>query len=213
MKNKKGMTIIIAIVAAAMIISTFASIFAGSGKATSSGKTVEVSEDNLNENGTNQKVATEITDSLKEAMNNAKVETGDKEVKATITVSEDVSSIQADKMTEEYANQLKEKYKGKNISVQVIHGKETVSSLKDYAGIVSPDATIPKADIQISSGLTIMDRYVSVTLDTDKPQEYDVEVLGQKLEYVPSKNYYDGLIESTDEAAITKSLKVTKKAK
>lgn len=213
MKNKKGMKIIIAIVAAAMIISTFASIFVGGGRDTSSGKTVEVNEDNLNENGSSQQVATEITDSLKEAMNNAKVEAGDKDVKATITVSEDVSAIQADKMTEEYANQLKEKYKGKNISVQVIHGKETVSSLNNYAGIASSDASIPKADIQISSGLTLMDRYVAVTLDTDKPQEYDVEVSGQKLEYVPSRNYFDGLIESTDEAAITKSLKITKKAK
>ncbi|MPN17923.1 hypothetical protein SDC9_165280 [bioreactor metagenome] len=145
-------------------------------------------------------------------MENAKVEIKDKEVIGVINVSEDANKVQADKLADEYTNTLKEKYKNKDIKVQVVYNKEKLSESNTYVD-VNKDAKskLPKINIQISAGLSGLDRYVAVSLEADKPEQYVVKVLGQDLKYVPAKKFFHGVVESTDEEAIKKGTKVTVK--
>ena len=52
-------------------------------------------------------------------------------------------------------------------------------------------------------------RYVRVILDTPNPEKYSVEVLGKKLKYRPKNKYFHDVIESYDEQAIKKAIKIT----
>lgn len=66
-------------------------------------------------------------------------------------------------------------------------------------------------DVAVEAGLTAFDRYVKVTLDTENPEAFDVTVKGTKLKYVESKKFFQGLVNSADEAAIKADVKVTVK--
>lgn len=207
-RNQKIMKIIVAVVATAMVVTTFSSVFSFGG--INDSKNPQVVENNTDNNV--EKVNTDITDALRKDMENAKVEIKDKEVIGVINVSEDANKVQADKLADEYTNTLKEKYKNKDIKVQVVYNKEKLSESNTYVD-VNKDAKskLPKINIQISAGLSGLDRYVAVSLEADKPEQYVVKVLGQDLKYVPAKKFFHGVVESTDEEAIKKGTKVTVK--
>lgn len=214
-KNQKIMKIIVAVVAIAMVVTTFSSVFSFGG--INDSKNPQVVENNTDsntntENNTQEKVNTDITDALRKDMENAKVEVKDKEVIGVINVSEAANKAQADKLADEYTKTLKDKYKDKNIKVQVVYNKEKLSESSTYVDVnKDPKSKLPKTNVQISAGLSGMDRYVAISLDTDKPEQYVVKVLGQDLKYVPSKKFFHGVVESTDEEAIKKGVKVTVK--
>lgn len=209
-KNQKIMKIIVAVVAIAMLVTTFSAVFTLNGS--KDPVVIENNTDTNTGNNTGEKVNTDITDTLKKDMENAKVEVKDKEVIGVINVSEAANKAQADKLADEYTNTLKEKYKDKDIKVQVIYNKEKLSESSTYVNVNKDTASkLPKASIQISAGLSGMDRYVAVSLDTDKPEQYVVKALGQDLKYVPAKKFFHGVVESTDEEAIKKGVKVTLK--
>ncbi len=207
-KNQKIMKIIVAVVAIAMVVTTFSSVFSFGG--INDSKNPQVVENNTDNNV--KKVNTDITDALRKDMENAKVEVKDKEVIGVINVSEAANKAQADKLADEYTKTLKDKYKDKNIKVQVVYNKEKLSESSTYVDVnKDPKSKLPKTNVQISAGLSGMDRYVAISLDTDKPEQYVVKVLGQDLKYVPSKKFFHGVVESTDEEAIKKGVKVTVK--
>jgi hypothetical protein len=56
--------------------------------------------------------------------------------------------------------------------------------------------------IKILPGLTAFQRTVIVTLNTDNDKNYKVTVLGKELEYKEDKDYFIGLVDSSDEEAI-----------
>lgn len=213
-KNTKVTKIIIGIVASAMIISTVASVFTLGNKG-SSDKTKQVTEESVKKeneknNDTTAKVESTITEDLKQDMAKAVVKETATEVTAVINVTKTVTRIQADKMVEEYANTLKAKYKGKTIKVQVVKNKEIIAETSAHSGVVKENG-IPPMDVKIGTGITSMDRYIEITLKTDKPEQYNIQVMGTTLKYVPAKKFFHGVIESTDENAIKNNIKVALK--
>ncbi|MEA4826683.1 MAG: hypothetical protein VB130_08640 [Clostridium sp.] len=212
--KKKALRIIIGVVAVAMIVTTFASLAdlnKGKNKENKENK-VEVTEDTVKKDG-GEKINTDITEALKKDMAAAKVKVGEKEVTSVITITGAVNKVQADRIAEEQTKALKEKYKGKDIKVQVVQkGKnDKLAETNTYGDIKNKDKGIPSMDVKIGSGITNMDRYVAVTLQTDKPEQYVVKASGQDLKYVPSKKIFHGVIQSTDEAAIKNSVKISLK--
>ncbi|MCY6370968.1 hypothetical protein [Clostridium ganghwense] len=203
--RKKTQRILVALLTLALVGSTFATIASlrgGKSKQKENGKEVT------------QPINKEITEGLKKDMQNAKIEAGDKVVKATITITSEANKIQADKVADQLAKELKEKNKGKDVSVDVVYDGEKVSESNIYdtpKDEAKKDDNIPEKTITIKSGLTEMDRYVAITLKTDDPTKYSVEVMGQKLEYVPSKKLFHGVIQTTDENAIRSNVKVALK--
>ena len=206
-KRKKIMKIIIAIVALAMIVSTFAGIF-GNRSAKTENQT-KVTKDSISEKdkkAINDTLSKDVPQDVKKDMQNAKVQVSGNAVNGVIVLSQQLNKIQSDKVAEEYAKTLTDKYKGKDINVKVVYKNQDVAKVNSSS--VTLAKNIPSAIIKISSGITEMDRYVSVKLNTDKPQEYSVEVGGKKLEYFAEGKYFDGVVEKTDEAQIKKSIKV-----
>lgn len=209
--KKKALRIIIGVVAIAMIVTTFASL-ADLNKGKKKENKVEVTEDTVKKDG-GEKINTDITEALKKDMAAAKVKVGEKEVTSVITLTGEANKVQADRVAEEQTKALKEKYKGKDIKVQVVQkGKnDKLAETNTYGDIKNKDKGIPSMDVKIGSGITNMDRYVAVTLQTDKPEQYVVKASGQDLKYVPSKKIFHGVIQSTDEAAIKNSVKISLK--
>lgn len=209
--KKKALRIIIGVVAIAMIVTTFASL-ADLNKGKKKENKVEVTEDTVKKDG-GEKINTDITEALKKDMAAAKVKVGEKEVTSVITLTGEASKVQADRVAEEQTKALKEKYKGKDIKVQVVQkGKnDKLAETNTYGDIKNKEKGIPSMDVKIGSGITNMDRYVAVTLQTDKPEQYVVKASGQDLKYVPSKKIFHGVIQSTDEAAIKNSVKISLK--
>ncbi|MCY6370990.1 hypothetical protein [Clostridium ganghwense] len=90
-----------------------------------------------------------------------------------------------------------------------VWGKKADSTNK-YDGWVLKAVTVtegqstelPTATVTVGATMTGFDRYVEVKLDTDKPEDYKVSVLGTELEYVASKGIFNGVVNSTDEEAI-----------
>ena len=70
------------------------------------------------------------------------------------------------------------------------------------AVVTVTENTLPTATTKVEAGLTAFDRYVEVTLDTTKSEDYKVTVLGTELKYVAAKGIFQGIIASSDEAAI-----------
>lgn len=211
-KRLKVAKIIIFIVTLTMVAGTVAMSFSFGGKSNEKEQveTKNVTEKNLNKNGKVEDVNVNVTPELKKNIENVKVQAKGNEVAGVVIISNKINKIQADKTAEACMKNLQEKYKGKNINIKVVYKNQTASELSAYQSVPSSkNKNIPQAEVQICSGITMMDRYVSITLKTDKPQQYTVEIAGKKLEYVPKKKYFDGLIESSDEAKIRKSLKIT----
>ncbi|MCY6484531.1 hypothetical protein OW763_09280 [Clostridium aestuarii] len=210
--RKKTMKLVIIFVTLTMVISTFAAII----KSSSSGNTTKVTEEKLNkEKG--QTVETEITETAKKDMENAKVEVGENEVKAVINLNEGVNKIQADKIASEYAEKLKEQHKGKDVKVEVVEGEEKVSESNVYNKVESEqnkkDGMPEIESIQIKDGVTNMDRHVIVTLKTDTPEKYMVAVMGNVCRYVENKKYFHTVVDSNDESKIKKDIIIFLKKK
>lgn len=77
--------------------------------------------------------------------------------------------------------------------------------------IVNLNEDMPEPTIEIKPGLTAFQRLATVTLATDKPEEYRVTVLSKELTYKESIKKFVGLVDSSDEAAIKSGITVSKK--
>lgn len=211
MKNnskKKGMKIIIAFVTLALVGSTFATI-ASMRKAKSEKNVQQVNEETVKKEGAKE-VDKDITEALKKNMESAKVQAGDKEVQAKITVTSEANKIQLDKVAAEYSKQLQEKYKGKDIKVEVIYGGKKVSESNVYNTVKDEkNKDIPKMTVRMENGLSNMDRHVIINLDTKTPEKYTVTVLGQKCRYAVNQKFFHTVVETTDEKAIKEGIKIT----
>lgn len=211
MKNnskKKGMKIIIAFVTLALVGSTFATI-ASMRKAKSEKNVQQVNEETVKKEGAKE-VDKDITEALKKNMESAKVQAGDKEVQAKITVTSEANKIQLDKVAAEYSKQLQEKYKGKDVKVEVIYGGKKVSESNVYNTVKDEkNKDIPKMTVRMENGLSNMDRHVIINLDTKTPEKYTVTVLGQKCRYAVNQKFFHTVVETTDEKAIKAGIKIT----
>ncbi len=211
MKNnskKKGMKIIIAFVTLALVGSTFATI-ASMRKAKSEKNVQQVNEETVKKEGAKE-VDKDITEALKKNMESAKVQAGDKEVQAKITVTSEANKIQLDKVAAEYSKQLQEKYKGKDVKVEVIYGGKKVSESNVYNTVKDEkNKDIPKMTVRMENGLSNMDRHVIINLDTKTPEKYTVTVLGQKCRYAVNQKFFHTVVETTDEKAIKEGIKIT----
>lgn len=211
MKNiskKKGMKIIVALITVALVGSTFATI-ASMRKAKSENNVQKVNEETVKKEAAKE-VDKDITESLKKDMESAKVEAGDKEVKAKITVTSEANKIQLDKVAAEYSKQLQEKYKEKDIKVEVIYGGNKVSESNVYNPVKDEkDKDIPKMTVRMENGISNMDRHVIINLDTKTPEKYTVTVLGQKCRYAVNQKFFHTVVETTDEKAIKEGIKIT----
>lgn len=152
------------------------------------------------------------------------VEEGNKEVKSTVEVSEGVTPFDryvkvtldvADPANYEVtvAGQKLDFAEGKNFFDGIVNQtdeakiKESVKVVKIGEPVEVPTAKVEK----VEAGVTPFDRYVTVTLDTETPEKFEVTVDGQKLEFAEGKNYFDGIVNGTDEAKIKAGVKVTVK--
>ncbi|AYF53400.1 hypothetical protein FDJ70_06545 [Clostridium botulinum] len=206
-KRKKIMKIIIAIVALAMIISTFAGIF---GTKSSSKQDKTVTKENIKKEDKkeiNEKVSKDIPEQAKKDIQNAKVQIKENVVNGTIVLNQELNQVQLDKIAETYGKTLSEKYKDKEIKVKVVHKNQVASDFS--TSNINVGKGIPKAQVEIAPGVVMSNRYVRVILDTPNPEKYSVEVLGKKLEYRPKNKYFHNVIESYDEQAIKKAIKIT----
>lgn len=211
MKNnskKKGMKIIVAFITLALVGSTFATI-ASMRKAKSEKNVQQVNEETVKKEGAKE-VDKDITEALKKNMESAKVQAGDKEVQAKITVTSEANKIQLDKVAAEYSKQLQEKYKGKDVKVEVIYGGKKVSESNVYNTVKDEkNKDIPKMTVRMENGLSNMDRHVIINLDTKTPEKYTVTVLGQKCRYAVNQKFFHTVVETTDEKAIKEGIKIT----
>ncbi len=150
------------------------------------------------------------------------VEEASKEVKAVVTVDAGLTAF------DRYVKvELENVEDPENYNVTVMGTKLTyVASKGFFQGLVnSSDEAAIKADVKVvytkvevptatatvEAGLTAFDRYVKVTLATETPEAFDVTVKGTKLTYVASKGFFQGLVNSADEAAIKADVVVTVK--
>lgn len=166
-------------------------------------------------------VDTELTEKIKKdkGVSKANVYTQNGNVLATIVVKNELKDEDAKKLANEYAEQIKAKYKDKVIDVQIIkNGNNIVNVVKNEdlkpkttAQSVKNDASMPKFTVKIENGLTVTNRYVAVTLETSTPEKYKVTVLGKELKYVADKKVFHEVIESTDEQAIKGAVKIEAK--
>lgn len=85
------------------------------------------------------------------------------------------------------------------------------AAIKADVKVVYTKVEVPTATATVEAGLTAFDRYVKVTLATETPEAFDVTVKGTKLTYVASKGFFQGLVNSADEAAIKADVVVTVK--
>ncbi|MCY6355100.1 hypothetical protein [Clostridium sp. ZS2-4] len=211
MKNnskKKGMKILVGFITLALIGSTFATI-ASMRNAKSKKNVQQVNEETVKTEGTKE-VDKDINEVLKKDMASAKVEAGDKEVKAKITVTSEANKIQLDKIAEEYSKQLQEKYKGKDVKVEVLYGGKTAAESNVYNPVKDEkNKDIPKMTVRMENALSTMDRHVIITLDTKTPEKYTVTVLGQKCRYAVKQKFFHTVVETTNEKAIKDSIKIT----
>lgn len=210
MKNnskKKGMKILVAFITLALVGSTFATI-SSMRKAKSEKNVQQVNEETVKKEPAKE-VDKDITEALKKDMESAKVEAGDKEVKAKITVTSEANKIQLDKLAAEYSKQLQEKHKGKDVKVEVIYGDKKVAESNLYTPAKDEkNKDIPKMTVRMENGLSNMDRHVIVNLDTQTPEKYTVTVLGQKCRYAANQKFFHTVVETTDEKAIKDSIKI-----
>ncbi len=211
MKNiskKKGIKIIVAFITLALVGSTFATI-ASMRKAKSEKNVQQVNEETVKKEGAKE-VDKDITEALKKNMESAKVQAGDKEVQAKITVTSEANKIQLDKVAAEYSKQLQEKYKGKDIKVEVIYGGKKVSESNVYNTVKDEKSKdTPKMTVRMENGISNMDRHVIINLDTKTPEKYTVTVLGQKCRYAVNQKFFHTVVETTDEKAIKAGIKIT----
>lgn len=211
MKNiskKKGIKIIVAFITLALVGSTFATI-ASMRKAKSEKNVQQVNEETVKKEGAKE-VDKDITEALKKNMESAKVQAGDKEVQAKITVTSEANKIQLDKVAAEYSKQLQEKYKGKDIKVEVIYGGKKVSESNVYNTVKDEKSKdTPKMTVRMENGISNMDRHVIINLDTKTPEKYTVTVLGQKCRYAANQKFFHTVVETTDEKAIKAGIKIT----
>lgn len=209
-KRKRIMKIIIGIVALAMIISTFAGVFANrSAKTENQTKVTKDSISNKDKKAINDSLKKDIPQDVKKDMENAKVQVKDNKVNAVIVATKELNQIQLDNVAEQYARSLESKYKGKEVNVKVMYKNQVAS---DFNGTtISLGKGIPSAKVEISPGLVMSNRYVRVILNTPNPEKYSVEVLGKKLEYKSNKKFFHNIVDSYDENAIKKGLKITLK--
>lgn len=150
------------------------------------------------------------------------VEEASEEVKAIVTVDAGLTAF--DRYVKVELENVKDP---ENYNVTVMGTKLTyVASKGFFQGLVnSSDEAAIKADVKVvytkvevptatatvEAGLTAFDRYVKVTLATETPEAFDVTVKGTKLTYVASKGFFQGLVNSADEAAIKADVVVTVK--
>ena len=202
-KRKKIMKVIIAIVALAMIVSTFAGIFGNRSAKTE--KQTKVTKDSIStkdKKAINDTLNKDIPEDVKKDMQNAKVQVKDNTVSAVIVATKELNQIQLDNVAEQYARTLESKYKGKEVNVKVMYKNQVVS---DFNGTnINFGKGIPSAKVEIAPGLVMSSRYVRVILNTPNPEKYSVEVLGKKLEYKKEKKFFHNVVDSYDENAIKK---------
>src|SRR3712207_6421385 len=104
-KRRKIMKIIIAIVALAMIISTFAGIF---GTKSSSKQDKTVTKENIKKEDKkeiNEKVSKDIPEQAKKDIQNAKVQIKENVVNGTIVLNQELNQVQLDKIAETYRSE------------------------------------------------------------------------------------------------------------
>lgn len=207
-KRKKLMKIIIAMVALAMIVSTFAGIFGNrSAKTENETKVTKDSISTKDKKAINDTLNKDIPEDVKKDMQNAKVQVKDNTVSAVIVATKELNQIQLDNVAEQYARTLESKYKGKEVNVKVMYKNQVAS---DFNGTtINLGKGIPSAKVEIAPGLVMSSRYVRVILNTPNPEKYSVEVLGKKLEYKKEKKFFHNIVDSYDENAIKKGVKIT----
>ncbi|KEH89472.1 hypothetical protein Z965_02765 [Clostridium novyi A str. BKT29909] len=207
-KRKKIMKIIIAMVALAMIVSTFAGIFGNrSAKTENETKVTKDSISTKDKKAINDTLNKDIPEDVKKDMQNAKVQVKDNTVSAVIVATKELNQIQLDNVAEQYARTLESKYKGKEVNVKVMYKNQVAS---DFNGTtINLGKGIPSAKVEIAPGLVMSSRYVRVILNTPNPEKYSVEVLGKKLEYKKEKKFFHNIVDSYDENAIKKGVKIT----
>src|SRR3712207_1497569 len=121
-KRKKIMKIIIAMVALAMIVSTFAGIFGNrSAKTENETKVTKDSISTKDKKAINDTLNKDIPEDVKKDMQNAKVQVKDNTVSAVIVATKELNQIQLDNVAEQYARTLESKYKGKEVNVKVMY--------------------------------------------------------------------------------------------
>lgn len=98
------------------------------------------------------------------------------------------------------------------VNIDNINEKVTLGQVYTMPKTVSAEMiskNCPKIkNFSIEAGLTAFDRIVEVKLEADNPENYRVVVCGKTLHYVSSKNIFQGVVASSDEDRIRKSIEV-----
>lgn len=125
-----------------------------------------------------------------------------------IKVSDNVSAKEAESLIQQYSVDLAKKYVGKDINIEILSGNEQLAKSATYINTKSSKGT-PKYSVKIEKGLTLADSYVAVTLDGVEGKNYNIVVLNDVLKYVPTKNFFHGIVTSINEEEILKNIKIT----
>lgn len=86
--------------------------------------------------------------------------------------------------------------------------KSLSKQIKTVESVTNPKAVPVGYKLNIKTGLTGYQRLLEVSLDTKTPQYYKVTVMGKQLVYKPQVKLYAGFIDTTDDTAIKKGVKV-----
>lgn len=164
------------------------------------------------------------TDSAKQALPERAIEEIKKNIKkedikieankviGSIEVDENVSTKDAEKLIQQYTQELSKKNQGKDLSLQIVRNNQEIAKSSTYKDKQSEnEKNSPKYTVKIENGLNVTDRYVAVTLEEAKSDSYYVSVFDNVLKYVPGKNFFHGVVDNSNEEEILKNIRIVKK--
>jgi hypothetical protein len=125
-----------------------------------------------------------------------------------IKVSDKVTSREAESLIQQYSVDLAKKYVDKDINIEIISGSEQLAKSSTYINTKAINGA-PKYSVKIEKGLTLADSYVAVTLVGVESKNYNIVVLNDVLKYVPTKNFFHGIVTTVNEKEILKNIKIT----
>ena len=148
-------------------------------------------------------------DEIKKNITKEDIKTEGNKVIGNIQVDENVSTKDAEKLIQQYTQELSKKNVGKDISLKIVRNKQEIAKSSTYKNKQSEqEKNLPKYTVKIENGLSLADRYVAVTLEVVNSDNYYISVFNSKLKYVPEKNFFHGIVNSSNEEDILKNIKI-----
>ena len=203
--TKKSTKVLGIILVLAMVGSPLA--YFGRASSTSASDNTVVTKDSVK-----QALPDRSIDEIKKNVTKENIKIEGNKVIGSIEVDENVSTKDAGKLIQQYIQELSKKNEDKDISLQIIRNKQEIAKSSTYKNTQGQkEKNSPKYTVKIEDGLSIADRYVAVTLEGVKNDDYYVVVFNNVLKYVPEKNFFHGVVDSSDEEDILKSIKIVHK--